>query len=98
MTVRSFTCLLWLAAAGLLPAPPAGAAETLRVGKAVPEAFSFVPLDVGIRPGLFARHGLSIESIAFAGDPRLQQAVASASLDIALGSRPRLAVLLQGVS
>src|SRR5262249_57865092 len=96
MTVRSFTCLLWLAAAGLLPAPPAGAAETLRVGKAVPEAFSFVPLDVGIRQGLFARHGLSIESIAFAGDARMQQAMASDSLDIALGSGPAMAFIVKG--
>src|SRR5712692_11405799 len=94
--VRSFTCMLWLAASGLLPAPPVGAAETLRVGKAVPEAFSFVPLDVGIRQGLFARHGLSIESIAFAGDARMQQAMASDSLDIALGSGPAMAFIVKG--
>ncbi len=94
--VRSFTCMLWLAASGLLPAPPVGAAETLRVGKAVPEAFSFVPLDVGIRQGLFARHGLSIESIAFTGDARMQQAMASDSLDVALGSGPAMAFIVKG--
>ena len=34
-------------------AASAHAAETLRVGKAVAEAFSFVPLDIGIRKGFF---------------------------------------------
>src|SRR5712691_11946523 len=77
-------------------ASPANAAEKLRVGKAVPEAFSFVPLDVGIRHGLFARHGLEIESIAFAGDARMQQAMASDSLDIALGSGPAMAFIAKG--
>ena len=52
------------------------AAATLRVGKAVPEAFSFVPLDIGVRKGIFARNGLEIESIAFTGDARMQQAMA----------------------
>jgi NitT/TauT family transport system substrate-binding protein len=74
----------------------ASAAEKLRVGKAVPEAFSFVPLDVGIRQNIFARHGLEIESIAFAGDARMQQAMASDSLDIALGSGPAMAFIAKG--
>jgi NitT/TauT family transport system substrate-binding protein len=75
---------------------PAGAAEKLRVGKAVPEAFSFVPLDIGMRQGFFARNGLEIESIAFAGDARMQQAMASDSLDIALGSGPAMAFIVKG--
>jgi hypothetical protein len=47
----------WLHAlllAALMPAPftaVVSATETLRVGKAIPEAFSFVPLDIGIRKG-----------------------------------------------
>src|SRR4051794_6217839 len=80
----------------LLAVPCAGAAEKLRVGKAVPEAFSFVPLDVGMRKGFFARNGLEIESIAFAGDARMQQAMASDSLDIALGSGPAMAFIVKG--
>jgi len=74
----------------------AGAAEKVRVGKAVPQAFSFVPLDVGMREGIFARHGLEIESIAFEGDARMQQAMASDSLDIALGSGPAMAFIAKG--
>ena len=34
------------------------AAETLRVGKAVPEAFSFTPVDVGIREDIFGKNGI----------------------------------------
>ena len=75
---------------------PASAAEKLRVGKAVPEAFSFVPLDVGMRKGFFAKNGLEIESISFAGDARMQQAMASDSLDIALGSGPAMAFIVKG--
>jgi ABC-type nitrate/sulfonate/bicarbonate transport system substrate-binding protein len=74
----------------------ASAAETLRVGKAVPEAFSFVPLDIGIRKGIFAKYGVEIEQSAFAGDARMQQAMASDSLDIALGSGPAMAFIVKG--
>ena len=95
--MRAATALALMAVAlSAVLAPPAGAAEKLRVGKAVPEAFSFVPLDIGMRKGIFARHGLEIESIAFAGDARMQQAMASDSLDIALGSGPAMAFIAKG--
>jgi ABC-type nitrate/sulfonate/bicarbonate transport system substrate-binding protein len=80
----------------LLSAAPAQAAEKLRVGKAVPEAFSFVPLDIGIKKGFFQQYGVEAESIAFAGDAKLQQAMASDSIDIALGSGPAMAFIVKG--
>ncbi len=92
----AFAAALTLAVIQAPLASQANTAEKLRVGKAVPEAFSFVPLDVGIRHGLFAKHGLEIESIAFAGDARMQQAMASDSLDIALGSGPAMAFIAKG--
>jgi len=82
-------------AIGLL-SPSAFAAEKLRVGKAVPEAFSFVPVDVGIRTGIFGRNNLDIESIAFAGDARMQQAAAADSIDVLLGSGPAMAFIAKG--
>src|SRR5262245_4498332 len=94
--VRSFIAAMVSLASALLFVQGAGAAETLRVGKAVPEAFSFVPLDIGMRKGLFANNGLDIESIAFTGDARMQQAMASDSLDIALGSGPAMAFIVKG--
>lgn len=84
------------AAALALLAMPAQALEKLRVGKAVPEAFSFVPLDIGMKKGIFAKHGLEIESIAFQGDARMQQAAAADSIDILLGSGPAMAFIAKG--
>ena len=88
--------LLTAALAGALIAAPAEAAGPLRVAKAVPEAFSFTPLDIGIRKGFFKNNGLDLEGSAFAGDAKLQQAMASDSIDIALGSGPALAFIVKG--
>jgi ABC-type nitrate/sulfonate/bicarbonate transport system substrate-binding protein len=74
----------------------ATAAEKLRVGKAVPEAFSFVPLDIGIHEGFFQKYGVEAESIAFAGDAKMQQAMASDSIELALGSGPAMAFIVKG--
>jgi NitT/TauT family transport system substrate-binding protein len=71
-------------------------AETLRVGKAGREAFSFVPADIGARTGIFAKHGLEIEISSFGGDARLQQAMAADGIDVALGSGPGLAFIVKG--
>jgi NitT/TauT family transport system substrate-binding protein len=94
MATRIITRLAAALAAALLGTP--AQAETLRVGKAVPEAFSFTPLDIGMRKGFFKQNGLDIEESAFAGDAKLQQAMASDSLDIALGSGPALAFIVKG--
>src|SRR5262245_9955733 len=75
---------------------PAQSAVKLRVGKAVPEAFSFTPVDIGARTGIFARHGLDVESIAFQGDARMQQAAAAGSIDILVGSGPAMAFIVKG--
>ena len=79
-----------------LVAPADFAAEKLRVGRAVPQAFSFVPVDVGVRAGIFKQHGLDIEIANFGGDAKLQQAMAADSIDIALGSGPGLAFIVKG--
>jgi NitT/TauT family transport system substrate-binding protein len=86
-----------LAALLLLAAPSIStAAELLRVGKSVPEAFSFVPLDVGMRVGLFRKYGVEIEPSALAGGAKLQQALAADSLDIGLGSGPEMSAIQKG--
>ena len=85
---------LLLCALAVLATP--AAAETLRVGKAVGVAFSFVPLDIGIRKGNFVREGLEIEPSVFGGDARLQQAMAADGIDVALGSGPAMAFIAKG--
>jgi NitT/TauT family transport system substrate-binding protein len=91
---RSAALLNGLLAACTLAAP--AGAETLRVGKAVGVAFSFVPLDIGVRQGLFAQNGIEIESTTFAGDARMLQAMAADSIDVALGSGPAMAFIAKG--
>jgi NitT/TauT family transport system substrate-binding protein len=90
--MRTFVTLL---AAALLAATSASA-DTLRVGKAGREAFSFVPVDIGVRTGIFKQHNLDIEIANFGGDAKLQQAMAADGIDIALGSGPGLAFIVKG--
>ena len=59
-------------------------------------AFSFVPLDVGLRKGVFAQNGIEIEQTTFAGDARMQQAMTAGGIDIALGSGPAMAFIAKG--
>jgi NitT/TauT family transport system substrate-binding protein len=99
---RTFTLPSCLAVAVIIAAITVGlsahakADDTLRVGKAVPEAFSFTPLDVGMQTGIFKKHGLDIQETAFAGDAKLQQGMASDSIDIGLGSGPAMAFIVKG--
>ncbi len=74
----------------------ARAADALRVGKSVPQAFSFVPLDVGMKNGIFKKNGIDIEASAFAGDAKMQQAMAADSIDIGIGSGPGMAFIVKG--
>src|SRR5215212_5226482 len=80
----------------LFASQPAFAADKLRVGKAVAEAFSFVPPDVGMRQGIFQKNNIELELTAFAGDARMQQAAAADSIDILLGSGPAMAFIAKG--
>ena len=92
-----FQPLLGLAAGALCAlAIGAASAETVRVGKAGRDAFSFVPADVGERTGIFKKHGLDLEISSFGGDARVQQAMAADGIDIGLGSGPGLAFVVKG--
>jgi ABC-type nitrate/sulfonate/bicarbonate transport system substrate-binding protein len=97
MPIKRAVLRAFFAALLLVTAPAFGvAAELLRVGKSVPEAFSFVPLDVGMRVGLFRKYGVEIEASALSGGARLQQALAADSLDIGLGSGPEMSAIQKG--
>lgn len=93
MLVKGFALALALGAfTGI-----ASAADTLKVGKAVPFSWTFTPLDVGVEQGIFAKHGLDVQMVAFAGDAKLQQGLASASIDIGIGSGPGMGFVVKGV-
>jgi NitT/TauT family transport system substrate-binding protein len=81
---------LLLASAGVY------AQETVRVGIPVPDAFSFVPLDVGVAKGIFVAKKITLEKTVFAGDAKMQQAAAADGIDILVGSGPAMAFIEKG--
>jgi NitT/TauT family transport system substrate-binding protein len=96
MTSRR-VCAVALAATFLLSAFGAEAsAETLRVGKAFPSAFGFVPIDVGVQEGIFKKQGLEIEITSLGGAPALIQAITAGSIDIGLESGTDLGMIPKG--
>jgi NitT/TauT family transport system substrate-binding protein len=97
ITDKYFASALVAAALGLLAAPSAARAETLRVGKVVAQNFGFVPLNVGVAQGLFKNEGLEIEETDFGGGAKQQQAIAAGSIDIAIGAGTDMAFEAKGV-
>jgi ABC-type nitrate/sulfonate/bicarbonate transport system substrate-binding protein len=79
-----------------LIAGAAHASDRVRVGKSQGTAWTFLPIDVGIEQGLFAKQGLEVESADLAGDAKLQQALAAGSIDFGLGSGPGMAFAAKG--
>jgi ABC-type nitrate/sulfonate/bicarbonate transport system substrate-binding protein len=74
----------------------AHALTKVHAGKAVAVAWSFIPLDVGVKEGIFAKYGLDVDITSFEGDAKLQQGLASGSIDFGVGSGPALAFVAKG--
>jgi ABC-type nitrate/sulfonate/bicarbonate transport system substrate-binding protein len=85
-----------LLAALAFAATGAAAQDLIRVGKAGREAFSFVPVDIGDQMGIFKKHNLKVEISSFAGDARLQQAMAADAIDMSLSSGVGMAFIVKG--
>jgi NitT/TauT family transport system substrate-binding protein len=83
-----------VAAAGL--PLPARAADKLRVGKSVQQVFGYVPLDIGIKFGQFAKQGLDVEEIVFSGGTKLTQAITAGAVDIGLSGGSEMAFIAKG--
>lgn len=96
MTRRTaLTVLAGSLAAFCLPAARA-ADEPLRVGKAVVENVGFIPLDVGMETGIFAKHGLAVEELNFAGGAKIAQAMTAGAIDISLSAGPDMQFVAKG--
>ena len=93
--LRGMTCALAAAAALVAVTPPASA-ETLRVGKVVAQNFGFIPLDVGVAQGFFAKRNLQIDEFDFGGGAKQQQAIIAGNIDIAIGGGTDLAFEVKG--
>lgn len=74
---------------------PALALDDVRLGK-VQAVWTFLPVDYGIEHGIFAKYGVAPQIVASAGDAKLQQALASGSIDLGLGSGPGMAFAVKG--
>jgi ABC-type nitrate/sulfonate/bicarbonate transport system substrate-binding protein len=88
--------MLFLGLVAQLPLASNCSAEIVRFGKPVAGAFTFALLDVGVRAGIFKRHGLDIEISAFTGGTRLVQAETAGSIDIAFNTGPDMAMIFKG--
>src|SRR5262245_49955177 len=84
-------------AALALSSQPGHAADTIRVGKSVPIAWTFTPLDIGVEIGIWDKHGLKLDITSFGGDAKVQQALAANGVDFALGSGPGMGFAAKGV-
>jgi ABC-type nitrate/sulfonate/bicarbonate transport system substrate-binding protein len=86
-----------LVAVMALISAPTEAADKIRVGKAFPNPMVFVPADVGVEAGIFAKHGIEAEISGFGGEGRMIQAMTAGALDIGLGSGTGLSFTAKGV-
>jgi ABC-type nitrate/sulfonate/bicarbonate transport system substrate-binding protein len=78
------------------PTAHAIAADKLRVGKAILNAFTFCLLDVGVKNGNFERAGFEIEPVVFTGATLLQQAMTSNDIDLGLSTGQDLGYIVKG--
>ncbi len=85
-----------LAAALLAIVVPAQAADKVRAAKAVGSQWVFIPLDVGLEQGIFAKYGIDLEISTMRGEAGLQQALTAGSLDIGLQGSGGIALSVKG--
>lgn len=80
----------------VLASLPARAADKVHVGKAISALWAFIPADVGIEEGLFAKYGVDAEIIDMGNGARLHQALIAGSVDFGLSSGADLAFPAKG--
>ena len=93
---RSLAPALAVAAAIIAVAAPARAADTLHVGKASLTASATLPVDLGIKTGIFAKHGVDVQLINFEGSSKMHQAMVAGNIDIGVGGGPEMALIAKG--
>lgn len=82
---------VWLVAG----ATAAHAADELHVGKSA-NAWTFIPINVGVEQGIFAKYGLDVQISDLPNDVKLQQALASNSVAIGIIGGPTMAMSVKG--
>ena len=68
----------------VLAGTSAHAADKIRAGKAINVIWAMIPLDVGVKEGLFAQYGVDVDIITMSGGAKLQQGLIGDSIDIGI--------------
>src|SRR5690348_7370512 len=85
-----------LACAALLADAPSDAADKIRVSKSEATTFAFAFLEVGAQEGIYARHGIEVETLNLGGAAKAHQALLANSADIELGSGLEMMFVVKG--
>ena len=80
----------------LISSGVASAADKIRAGKAIDDNWVYMPLDIGVETGIFAKYGLDVEISNLPGGAKLQQALLSGSIDVGLGGSQAMALTVKG--
>src|ERR1700761_5873436 len=76
--------------------PHAEALDKVRAGKSIGSLWAFLPLDIGMEKGLFAKYGIEVEISDLGSGAKLQQALASDSIDIGLSAGSDMMAAVKG--
>ncbi len=95
-TARPICALGFALAAAAALSPPARADAALHVGKASLTASATLPVDVGVKEGLFAKHGVDVQLTDFEGSSRMHQAMVAGNIDIGVGGGPEMVLIAKG--
>jgi NitT/TauT family transport system substrate-binding protein len=85
-----------LAVVALALVTPAHAADKVRAGKSIGSLWAFLPLDIGVEKGIFAKYGIDVEISDLGSGAKLQQALASDSIDIGLSAGSDMMASVKG--
>lgn len=91
-----FAAALSLAVASLGFPSRGYTATVLNVGKASSNASAIIPVNVGDKLGIFARHGLDLKIADFTGGSKLAQAMTAGGIDIGVGAGTEMALVAKG--
>ena len=74
----------------------ASAADVVKASKSAAESFAFSLLDIGKEVGIFKKHGIDLETLAFGGGGKQMQALSAGAVDISMGSGSNMVVVAKG--
>jgi len=95
--VARYLCF-WLVAAAIGGmVGRANAATVVHVGNSSATAFNFMPLELGIKQGTFARNGVDVQVVDLGGASKIYQAMIAGSIDMSLAAGTDVPFILKGV-